>query len=38
MRNIGGGGSKKSAGGSEMVRRTAGKKMKHVGDMCEWQR
>jgi hypothetical protein len=34
MRNTGGG-SKKSAGGSEMARRTIGKKMKSIEDVCE---
>jgi hypothetical protein len=38
MWSTGGGGSKKNVGGSETVRRAAGKKMKQVGDLCEWQR
>jgi hypothetical protein len=38
MRNTGGGGSKESASGSGTARRAAGKEMKCVGDLCEWQR
>jgi hypothetical protein len=38
MGSTGSGGREKGADELETVRRVAGKKMKHVRDLCEWQR